>query len=103
MKNIPKRLTLVRGGKYEMAKTQNLRTGCAVPDSGIYRVLHPQHRLPKEVTLIRNQKFPRCSRCSEPVGFELVRSAPEAESSHRFQVALYELPELTPQDETLAG
>lgn len=103
MENVRKRLSLIRGGKYKMAKTQNLRTGCIVPDSGIYRVLHPQHSLPKEITLIRNQNFPRCSKCDEPVCFELVRSAPEAESSHRFHVALYELPELSPLDETLAG
>ena len=88
-----------------MAKENDLRTGCSVPDSGIYRVLHSQHRLPRAVTLIRNQSFPRCSKCSEPVYFELKRSAPAAGSNpHGFNVTLYELPEIAEQkDESLAG
>lgn len=78
-----------------------LSTGCPVPESGIYRVLHSQHRLPQEVTLLAKQDFPRCSRCSEPVFYELVRSAPAGMSSHgsAFSVMLYELPELLPDKE----
>jgi len=84
------------------AKGRSLRTSVAVPDSGIYRVSHPQHNLPYEVTLLKDQKFPRCSRCDKPVFFELVRSAPSV-SSHpsAFTVALYELPELA-DDESVA-
>jgi hypothetical protein len=41
------------------AKATNLRTGVAVPESGIYRVSHSQHRLPHEVTLLKDQQFPR--------------------------------------------
>src|SRR3954465_2365379 len=69
--------------------------------AGIYRVSHPQHNLPLEVTLLKDQKFPRCSRCNEPVFYELLRSAPAVTSSHpdTFQVELYELPELLPDDE----
>jgi len=83
------------------AKDTSLRTGVAVPASGIYRVSHPQHNLPVEVTLLKDQKFPRCSRCNEPVFYELLRSAPAVTSSHpsTFQVELYELPELLPDDE----
>ena len=103
MQNVRKHFTPVKDGRYELAKTYNLRTGCAVPESGIYRVLHSPHSLPTEVTLLGNHKFPRCSKCDEPVYFELVRSAPDASSLLRFQVSLYELPELAPQDETLAG
>jgi len=53
------------------------------------------------VTLLKDQKFPRCSRCSGPVFYELLRSAPAVTSSHpdTFQVELYELPELLPDDE----
>ena len=82
------------------AKGASLRTGVAVSETGIYRVSHSQHSLPHEVTLLKDQTFPRCSRCSDPVFYELVRSAP-AVVSHRssFQVALYELPELVPDDE----
>jgi hypothetical protein len=78
-----------------------LRTGCSVPEGGIYRTSHPQHNLPPEVTLLRNQRFPRCSRCNEPVLFELVRSAPALLNVHpsTFTVALYELPELSPDEE----
>src|SRR5690349_24803672 len=80
-------------------KTSNrmtLRTGSPVPDSGIYAVSHPQHTLPREVTLLRDQTFPRCSCCKEPVFYELLRSAPAAVGTHpaAFTVALYELPEL---------
>jgi hypothetical protein len=83
------------------AKDTSLRTGFAVPDSGIYRVCHSQHNLPLEVTLLKDQKFPRCSRCKEPVFYELLRSAPAVTSSHpsAFLVELYELPELLPDDE----
>lgn len=85
-----------------------LRTGASVPENGFYRVVHSQHRLPKEVTLLLGQTFPRCSKCAEPVHFELIRSAPSlGMSSGRFSVALYELPELEDdsqdQDEYLAG
>ena len=88
-----------------MAKDNDLRTGCSVPESGIYRVLHSDHRLPGAVTLIKNQAFPRCSKCSAPVYFELERSAPAAGTSpHGFNIMLYELPEIAEQeDESLAG
>src|SRR5579872_1460083 len=87
-------------GRETVAKENDLRTGCSVPDSGIYRVLHSQHRLPREVTLIRDQSFPRCSQCSEHVYFELERSAPEAGGNrHGFAVMLYELPEIAEQED----
>jgi hypothetical protein len=65
---------------------------------------HSEHRLPQAVTLIKNQSFPRCSKCSEPVYFELERSGPAVgSSSHGFNVMLYELPEIAGQeDESLA-
>lgn len=85
------------------AKSTSLRTGVNVPESGIYRTSHSQHSLPHEVTLAKDQQFPRCSRCHEPVFFEMVRSAPATPShSGAFAVTLYELPELLPDDE-LAG
>ena len=95
----------MQSGRQATAKEHALRTGCSVPDSGIYRVLHSQHRLPREVTLIKDQTFPRCSKCSEPVYFALERSAPEVGSSPTgFNVMLYELPEVAEQeDEFLAG
>ena len=84
-------------------KSTSLRTGVNVPESGIYRISHSQHKLPHEVMLLKDQQFPRCSRCHEPVFYELVRSAPPASSyPGAFTVTLYELPELLPDDE-LAG
>jgi len=82
-------------------KATSLRTGCSVPESGIYGVSHPQHVLPREVTLVREQTFPRCSRCNEPVYFELMRPAPALVNFNpsAFTVALYELPELSTNDE----
>jgi hypothetical protein len=66
--------------------------------------MHDAHRLPQEVTLLENQSFPRCSKCSEPVYFKLVRSAPAAGRNPGFAVLLYELPELAEQeDQSLAG
>ena len=82
------------------AKPTGLRTGCSVPDTGIYRVSHEQHVLPSEVTLLRDHVFPRCSRCNEPVFYELLRSAP-AVVNHpsAFNVSLYELPVLATDEE----
>lgn len=98
-----RRFTVHTGGKQRKQET-SLRTGCSVVSSGIYRVVHSQHRLPEEVTLIAGQSFPRCSRCADPVYFELVKAAPEIGSGkHGFHVTLYELPEVSPQDESLAG
>lgn len=78
---------------------ENLRTGCAVPENGFYRVNHPQHRLPSEVTLMFGQSFPRCSKCDEPVYFELVRPVRLAGiNAGGFNVALYELPELNDKE-----
>jgi len=51
------------------------------------------------VTLLKGQEFPRCSKCQNPVVFELVRAAPEPE----FRVALYELPELSAEEEEQDG
>ncbi len=69
-------------------------TGQTVPESGIYRVVHAEHRLPHEVTLLRGEEFPRCCKCSGSVSFEVVRLAPQLTSRNR--VILYELPELDP-------
>jgi len=49
-------------------------TGDEVPSSGIYQVLHNEHRLPREVTLVGGKAFPPCSRCQIKVKFDLLRS-----------------------------
>src|SRR5579859_3955620 len=93
---------ILQAGARPLERLSDLRTGCCIPESGIYRIVHPQHRLPSEVTLLKDHYFPRCSRCAEPVYFELIRSAPLALSPNRFNVALHELPELA-EDTPLAG
>lgn len=99
-----KGFTVHSGGKAQRAKANDLRTGCAVPESGIYRALHSQHRLPTEITLVKDHLFPRCAKCPKPVYFELLRSAPfVGTNSNGFAIALYELPELGDRDESLAG
>ena len=87
----------------ESLQSNKLRTGCAVPSSGVYRVTHKPHQLPAEVTLLQDQIFPRCSRCGEVVYFTLERANPAVATPHDFNVALYELPELVDEEEGLAS
>jgi hypothetical protein len=60
-----------------------------VPQSGIYRVKHEAHRLPREVVLIAGNKFPRCGKCSREVRFELVKATPYMSS--RANVIVHEI------------
>lgn len=73
-----------------------------IPESGIYRVIHAEHRLPHEVTLIEGQSFPPCSKCHHEVRFELVRGLPELARERRGSVSLYSLP-VFDEDEDAAG
>ncbi len=75
------------------------RTGQKVPESGIYRVVHAEHRLPHEVTLIKDTEFPRCSKCKEHVTFEIVSLAPRVDKM-RERIVLHQLPEMS--DESAA-
>ena len=74
-----------------MPEKKQFRCGEKISQSGIYRVVHRNHRLPHEVTLLRDQLFPKCTRCEDLVYFELVRSAPDITLAP-FKVALYALP-----------
>ena len=55
--------------------TPSFSPGSVAPTSGVYLVRHYQHRLPHEVTIIKGDRFPHCSRCGDQVMFELVRDA----------------------------
>jgi hypothetical protein len=57
-------------------------TGQEVPSSGIYRVVHAEHKLPTEVMLIAGNRFPRCGKCANAVRFELVKQAPHLGSTN---------------------
>jgi hypothetical protein len=80
---------LQRLGKLAMM----FKTGQKVPESGIYRVVHEGHRLPHEVTLLKGEAFPRCSKCADQVGFEALSLAP-ALLEKRGGIVVYELPEI---------
>lgn len=69
-----------------------------IPVSGVYRVIHAQHRLPHEVTLIAGQIFPPCAQCHEEVRFEMVRELPSLE--RRGNVSLYSLPVLDDDEDS---
>ncbi len=49
-------------------------TGQVVPESGVYRVSHADHRLPHAVTICKDEIFPRCAKCADLVTFELIRA-----------------------------
>ncbi|HEV2991813.1 MAG TPA: hypothetical protein VG759_25480 [Candidatus Angelobacter sp.] len=51
------------------------KPGEAVPKSGIYRVLHKNHRDPHETSLQSEQVFPACKQCGTMVKFELLLAA----------------------------
>jgi hypothetical protein len=74
------------------------RTDDLVPASGIYSVFHAQHRLVKKVGLFKSELFPKCSRCSSPVLFALIRSLPALDYVNDLAVRI-PLLELVPLEE----
>ena len=55
--------------------TPSYSPGEIAPISGVYLVRHYQHRLPHEVTILKDEPFPRCRHCDTHVTFELLRDA----------------------------
>ena len=74
------------------------KTGQQIPESGVYKVIHQQHRLPHEVTLLKDETFPRCAKCGDRVVFELVHAAPYRRDGIAFQVQVYALPDLDDEE-----
>ena len=74
---------------------KSFKTGQVVPQSGIYRVVHSEHRLPHEVTLLRADSFPPCSKCGVNVKFKLLRGV----TVDSFRVVLNSLPEIAAAEE----
>ena len=93
-------LFLVKPGLDKMAKRPTFRTDEIVPKSGVYKVRHQKHRLPHEVSLLRDQQFPRCAQCQTAVIFELLRAVTDetAAGISSPRICLYELPVL--EDDT---
>src|SRR5260221_1625206 len=54
-------------------KRPTFRGGEKIAKSGIYRVFQCKQRGPHEVTLLRDEHFPRCAGCQDAVTFQLVR------------------------------
>lgn len=90
-------LFLVKSPARDMSKERIYRTGELIPASGIYRVVHLEHRLPHEVTLLKDEQFPRCAKCASAVTFELLQAAQMERDVFRHnsvRICVYELPEM---------
>jgi hypothetical protein len=74
---------------------KTFKTGQIVPQSGIYQVVHSEHRLPHEVTLLRADTFPPCSKCGVLVKFKLLRAV----TADSFKIVLNSLPEVASLDD----
>ncbi len=67
-----------------MPEEQVYKPGDTVPESGIYQVMHYQHRLYHEATLVRGSRFPECLQCQERVRFRLVATAAHIDTDRDF-------------------
>jgi hypothetical protein len=102
--NAPQEIFVVSGKivAHHKAKRPAFRTDEIVCQSGIYAVRHLKHRFPHEVSLIRDQRFPRCAKCGAAVIFELVRVVTDEAANFATRIFLYELPVLE-DDQAAAG
>lgn len=67
-----------------MAESQN-KPGEVVPCSGIYRIVHAEHRTEHEGTLLEGEVFPGCTVCGEKVRFQLRQAANPIEQQPDFE------------------
>jgi hypothetical protein len=61
------------------------RPGDCVPQSGVYRVVHNQHRDDHEATLLDGGQFPRCTHCGDAVKFFLQKAAARIQRDSDFE------------------
>ena len=61
------------------------RPGDSVRESGVYRVVHQQHRGDHEATLLDGGQFPRCTHCGEGVRFFLQKAAARIQRDNDFE------------------
>jgi hypothetical protein len=54
---------------------QVFQPGDAVPESGVYTVVHDGHRDRHPATIFHGTRFPQCARCGKAVRFVLARPA----------------------------
>ncbi len=63
---------------------KEFRPGERVPESGVYLVVHREHRPSHEATLVAGKPFPACARCGMGVRFRLLRNASSIEKDPDF-------------------
>jgi hypothetical protein len=61
------------------------RPGDLVSESGVYAVVHDQHRQRHYATVLKGERFPLCARCGEAVRFMLMRPATPISEDRHFQ------------------
>ena len=93
MRLTPSKVSLMKPASPNECLEPPFCVGDAIPNTGIYRAHHLEHRPCHEVTLLRNEIFPPCARCGDSVVFELVRSVPGLEEKD-FRIRLYKIPDL---------
>jgi hypothetical protein len=87
----------------QLVEQHSFRQSESIPQTGLYKVEHAQHKLPKQVTLRKGEFFPPCAACHAEVTFRLLKAAPAETDDKVFKVVLYSLPVLDEEDEALAG
>lgn len=75
------------------------RAGDPIPQSGVYRAFHADHRN-HEVLLLKGELFPICDECKENVEFELLHPALIAPNDPGF-IRVYVIPH--PRQNRAAG
>ncbi len=68
-----------------VSERDTFHPGERAPESGIYRVLHYQHRLPHDVTIPKETVLPRCGHCGERVRFVYLHAAPFMNEDYDFR------------------
>ncbi len=64
-------------GRHRNTSLPLFRPGDAVPESGIYEVIHEgDHRQAHDAVMIMGNRFPSCETCNERVRFRIIRTAP---------------------------
>jgi hypothetical protein len=64
---------------------QVFKPGEDVPQSGLYLVVHAEHRADHEATLFQGEQFPSCAQCEVEVRFRLLRGATPISSDSDFR------------------
>ena len=61
------------------------KPGQIVPISGVYTIIHLDHRPPHEAVAVRGDLFPACRICKEQVRFQVAQIVPHV--THDFDLA----------------